>query len=183
MAKLVSKTYGDALFELAKQEGRIEEFAPQVLELVKVFQENSELTKAMEQPKIAKLDKIKMIESIFSDQVSREILGLMILLIKKSHYTDIESVFTYFIQCVKEEQGIGVVSVASAIVLREEQRDKIEKRLLETTKYNSFEMNYTVDESLIGGMVIRIGDRVVDSSIKTKLYGLSKELKNIQLAI
>ena len=58
---------------------------------------------------------------------------------------------------------------------------KVEKKLLETTKYESFEMCYHVDESLIGGMVIRIGDRVVDSSIKTKLYKLSRELRNIQV--
>ena len=49
------------------------------------------------------------------------------------------------------------------------------QRLLQTTKYESFEMNYQVDASLIGGMVIRIGDRVVDTSIKTKLYELSKK--------
>ena len=42
-------------------------------------------------------------------------------------------------------------------------------------------MNSAVDASLIGGMVIRIGDRVVDSSIKTKLYELSKSLRKIQV--
>ena len=42
-------------------------------------------------------------------------------------------------------------------------------------------MNYVVDSSLIGGMVIRIGDRIVDSSIRTKLYELSKNLRKIQL--
>ena len=44
-------------------------------------------------------------------------------------------------------------------------------------------MTYKVDAELIGGMVIRIGDRVVDSSIKTKIYELSKELSNIQLKV
>ena len=43
-------------------------------------------------------------------------------------------------------------------------------------------MNYSIDKSLIGGMVIRIGDRVVDTSIKTKLSELTKELNKIQLA-
>jgi len=43
------------------------------------------------------------------------------------------------------------------------------------------EMTYAVDESLIGGMVIRIGDRVVDSSVKTKLDELKKQLRQIQL--
>ena len=55
------------------------------------------------------------------------------------------------------------------------------QRLLQTTKYESFEMNYQVDASLIGGMVIRVGDRVVDSSIRTKLEDMKKQLLNIQL--
>ncbi|MFI3172640.1 MAG: ATP synthase F1 subunit delta [Eubacteriales bacterium] len=183
MAKLVSKTYGDALFELAKQEGKIEEFAPQVESVLEVFDLNRELIKLMEQPKIVKDEKIKVIEDIFTGKVAKEIVGLMVLLIEKSHYTDMVSVFEYFIEQVKEEKGIGIARITSATKLREEQKVQVEKRLLETTNYTTFEMNFAVDESLIGGMVIRIGDRVVDSSIKTKLYGLSKELKNIQLAI
>ena len=56
-----------------------------------------------------------------------------------------------------------------------------EQRLLDTTDYKKMEMHYNVDESLIGGMVVRIGDRVVDSSIKTKLNELQKELLKVQL--
>ena len=71
--------------------------------------------------------------------------------------------------------------MTTAVALSDAQKSAVEKRLLETTRYESFEMNYSVDESLIGGMVIRIGDRVVDSSIKTKLYELSKQLRSIQI--
>ena len=62
------------------------------------------------------------------------------------------------------------------------QKEKVLSRLLVTTGYVDFEIDYIVDESLIGGMVIRIGDRVVDSSIKTKLDEFAKDLKKIQLA-
>ena len=55
------------------------------------------------------------------------------------------------------------------------------EKLLKTTDYVDFHMNYNVDESLIGGMIIRIGDRVVDSSIKTKLDELARDLKKVQL--
>ena len=50
----------------------------------------------------------------------------------------------------------------------------MDKRLLETTKYESFVMKYEVDPALIGGMNIQIGDRVVDSSIKKKLNNIAK---------
>ena len=56
------------------------------------------------------------------------------------------------------------------------QKDKIEQKLLETTKYQQIEGIYHVDESLIGGLVIRIQDVVVDSSLKTQIAKLSKSL-------
>ena len=64
-----------------------------------------------------------------------------------------------------------------------QQKDEIVKKLLETTHYVEIEMNYEVDASLIGGMVIRTKDRVVDSSIKTRLQKLTSELSKIQLKV
>ena len=92
------------------------------------------------------------------------------------------SILEYFIQRVKEFKKIGAAYVTSAVELGAEQKAALEKRLLETTGYVQFEMHYDVDASLLGGMVIRIGDRVVDSSIKTRLYELKKELSALQLA-
>lgn len=181
MAKLVSKTYGDALFSVALEENRVDAFYEEVQGVKEVLSQNGELQRLMDNPKIIKEDKIKLIEEAFTGHVAKEITGLMALLISKGHSTDIESVFDYFIGLVKEEKKIGSVSVTTATELSEAQKSAVEKRLLETTRYESFEMNYSVDPSLIGGMVIRIGDRVVDSSIKTKLYELSKNLRSIQV--
>ena len=65
--------------------------------------------------------------------------------------------------------------------LTEAQKQAVKNKLLATTSYQTFDVYYHVDPTLIGGMVIRIGDRVVDTSIKTKLYELSKSLKKIQV--
>jgi F-type H+-transporting ATPase subunit delta len=65
--------------------------------------------------------------------------------------------------------------------LREEQQDVIRKKLLATTDYKSLEITWKVDESLIGGMIIRIGDRVVDSSLKFKLEQLTSQLLKVSL--
>ena len=181
MAKLVSKTYGDALFSVAVEENRVDAFAEEAKGLATVFSENQELQKLMDNPKIIKEDKIKLIEETFTSYVSKEIIGLIALLISKGHSKDISSVFDYFIALVKEEKKIGTAFITTAVELADAQKSAVEKRLLETTRYETFEMNYSVDESLIGGMVIRIGDRVVDSSIKTKLYELSKQLRSIQI--
>ena len=181
MAKLVSKVYGDALFEAAVEAKKMDEMFEEVKQLLVIFKDNAELQKMLENPKIIREDKENVIETVFRGRVTNEIVELMKLMIAKGRYSEIESVFDYFIGLVKEEKKIGIAYVSTAIALSDKQKDEIVKRLLETTKYESFEMNYKVDESLIGGMIIRIGDRVVDSSIKTKLYELSKDLRKIQV--
>lgn len=181
MAKLVSKVYGDALFEAARDCGKMDEIFEEVQSIGVILEENAELQKILGNPRVMREDKEQMIETIFRGRVSNEIVELMKQMIEKGRYSKIDSVFEYFIGLVKEEKKIGIAYIATAVELSEAQKEAVMQRLLQTTKYESFEMNYQVDASLIGGMVIRIGDRVVDTSIKTKLYELSKSLKKIQV--
>ncbi len=94
-----------------------------------------------------------------------------------------EDIFEYYISRVKEYKNIGVAYIKTPSELTDTQKKNVEKKLLDTTDYVSFEMNYEVEPDLIGGMVIRIGDRVVDSSVKTKLYELSRQMSKIQLKV
>ena len=181
MAKLVSKTYGDALFAVASDENRIDEFFEAAKGLIEFLRENEDFGKLMSHPKIMKEDKVKMIEEAFDGHIPKEMVGLMTLMATKNREEDFLSVFDYFVALVKEEKKIGKADVTTAVPLSDNQKAQVEEKLLATTKYESFEMNYKVDKSLIGGMIVRIGDRVMDSSIQTKLNHLSRELRSIQV--
>ena len=183
MAKLVSKTYGDALFELALEENKIDSLQEEVLAVLEVLAENQDLGKLMNHPKISKEEKTAIVEEIFKGRVSSELSGLIYMLTEKGRFGEVGDVLNYFLDRVKEHKNIGTAYVSTAMELSDAQKAAVEKRLLETTKYVEFEMHYSVEAELIGGMVIRIGDRVVDSSIKTKLYDLTRELSNIQLKV
>jgi F-type H+-transporting ATPase subunit delta len=183
MAKLVSTTYGDALFELAVEEQSLDSMLEEVRTVAEALRENEDLTTLMNHPKIDKENKIQLIEDIFKGQVSDELVGLIRMIVEKDHYKELPEVFAYFIDRVKEYRNIGTAYVTSAMELSDAQKAAVEKRLLDTTKYVQFEMHYQVDAGLIGGMVIRIGDRVVDSSIKTRIYDLTRELSQIQLKV
>ena len=167
MAKLVSSTYGDALFELALEENRLDSMYEEIAAAKEVFLQNEE---------------IAFIENVFKGRVSDEVMGFFHIIVTKDRYNDMIDIFDYFLHKVKEHKGIGTAHVTSAIVLSEEQKAAVEKRLLETTRYQSFEMDYCVDPSILGGLVIRIEDRVVDSSLKTQLDKLTKQLSKIQLS-
>ena len=182
MAKLVSSTYGDALFELALEENRLDSMYEEIAAAKEVFLQNEELSKLLNHPKVVKDEKIAFIENVFKGRVSEEVMGFFHIIVTKDRYNDMIDIFDYFLHKVKEHKGIGTAHVTSAIVLSEEQKAAVEKRLLETTRYQSFEMDYCVDPSILGGLVIRIEDRVVDSSLKTQLDKLTKQLSKIQLS-
>lgn len=181
MAKLVSKTYGDALFELALEEDKLDLLFEEADLIKEVFLMNSELIKLLNHPKIDKEEKISVLENVFTGRVSEDMVGFLVLAIKKERQNDILDILEYFIAMVKEYKKIGVAYITTATPMTEDQKKKVENKLLSTTKYESFEMNYTVDKDIIGGIIIRIGDRVVDNSIRLKLNELSKDLYKIQL--
>ena len=181
MAKLVSKTYGDALFELAVEENTMDATAKEAEAVLDAFAENEELLNLLNHPKVTREEKIKVIENIFKGEVSDNIVGFLVIIVQKGRHNEIPEIFRYFLDQVMEYRNIGTAKVTSAVALTDEQKTAVEKRLLEVTKYVEFNMDYKVDPSLIGGMVIRIGDRVVDSSIRTQIDNMAKDLMKIQL--
>ena len=102
-------------------------------------------------------------------------------LVTKERYGSLKAIFAYFTELVRESEGMGTAYVSTAVELTKEQKQAVREKLLQTTSYQSFDVYYHVDPTLIGGMVIRVGDRVVDSSIRTKLEDMKKQLLNIQL--
>ena len=181
MAKLVSKIYGDALFQLAMESQSIDEILSEIKSFQVILESNQDLVKLMNHPKIDKEEKRKVMETIFDGKIRKDIQGFLDLLIRKDRFGQIDAIFEYFIHQVKEYRNIGTAYVTSAVSLREDQKEEIRKKLIETSKYVEMEMIYQVDAQLIGGLVIRIGDRVVDSSVRTRINELSKELSKIQL--
>lgn len=181
MAKLISKTYGEAIFELAVSENRVDALTEEIQAVLKVLEENPKFSDIMKHPKIMKEEKLQVIETVFKGRVSDELTGFIRLIVEKDRYGQIREIMQYFLDEGKKLKGIGVAYVTSALPLREEQKKQVEAKLLETTAFKEMEMHYQEDESLIGGMVIRIGDRVADSSIRTKLSHLEQQLLKIQL--
>ncbi len=176
MAKLVSNVYGDALFELAVEQDKLDFYLEEAQGVCAVLDENPEFTQVMTHPKVTKEEKLGTLEEVFKGRISDEVVGLMRMVVEKNHFAEMQKILEYFIASVMEEKNIGVAVVTTAVELSAEQKAAVEQRLLETTSYVSFNMSYAVDPALIGGMVIRIGDRVVDSSVASKLGLLAREL-------
>lgn len=181
MAKIAAKVYGDALFDLAMEENQCDLFLEEVLKVRQVLDENPDVEALICHPGISSEEKQAFIEKCFKGSVSENMTGFLLVLVKKGRFQERDAIFTYFISRVKEYKKIGVAEVSAPMELSKAQKKKLENRLLQTTAYEKMEITYRVDESLIGGLIIRIGDRVVDTSIKNRLVELRTQLMQTAL--
>lgn len=178
MAKLMEAVYGDALFQTGMEHGTLRERMEEAKQLLLIFDENPELSLFLKHPKISREEKIRALESIFpaGGLMSDEMMGFFRVIVEKGRQTILEKALEYFIGCVKEHFHIGVVHVAAPMELTERQKREVEARILATTHYETLEMHYQTEPSLIGGLVVRIGDQVADGSVRHKLERLRQRL-------
>jgi len=182
MAKLAADRYAEALFELAAEQDGIQEFAEQVKLAAQAFSENRDFLVLLTHPKITKEEKLAVIEKVFGGRFDDRLTGLLAVIVDKGRCAEIPAVFELFLDKVNEYLKIGKASVTSATELTAAQKKRIEEKLLSQTEYESFEITYETDPELIGGMIIRIRDRVVDASIRSKLSRMAGNLSKIQLS-
>lgn len=174
MAGLVAKRYGAAIFELAKEKDAVETLENEIIILKNSFRE-MELEEFLGHPKIPQAEKITVLEEALSKKISHDLLGLLVLVVKKGRYLDIEDIFNETLELIDVHHGRVKAFISSADELDYNQKDKLVHRLAKLADKEIIPI-YEVDDSLIGGLVIRIGDRIVDSSIKGHLHSLSRQL-------
>lgn len=176
MAKLAEGVYAQALFDLAEEKNQTEPLYEEAEYLAAVWKRYPDFARLINYPQIPEEDKISIIKTVFEGRISAEMMGFLNVIIRKDRYQEILMILKGFIEKVRTYRKAGTAYVSSAAKLTGEQREKIEKRLKSVTGYESFQMYYSVDESLIGGLVIRVDNRVVDSSLKTQLERMAGRL-------
>lgn len=170
------------MFEAALDKKELDSVEEEVRFIRGLVQNNQDFNLLMTHPEMTEELKEAGIRDIFESKVTDTMMGFLQIVIRKGRFSDIEAIFDYTESRIKEYKRIGVVFVKSAFSLDDDEKKSIEQRLLEVTTYKTFEMHYQVDESLIAGIVIRIGDRVLDNSVASKLASMKRKLSNIQMS-
>ncbi|MBR6020400.1 MAG: ATP synthase F1 subunit delta [Lachnospiraceae bacterium] len=181
MAGIVSSTYGHALFEIAVEEGTVDRLLAEAQTVLSVLADNPDVLKLYEHPKVTPEEKQEFTEQCFRGRVSDDMTGFLVLAVRNGRQKELPDMLRDMIREAKEYKGIGIATVTTPIALSAQQRSRVEERLLATTGYRSLEVAYEVNPKLIGGIVIRIGDRVLDASVRTQLDGMQKELLQVQI--
>ncbi|MFN8674497.1 MAG: F0F1 ATP synthase subunit delta [Candidatus Sericytochromatia bacterium] len=173
---VVSERYAQALFELTKDSNLTEQTQEELRDIAKVIKNNKELSELLFHPIISKSDKKEILEKLLKDKVSSTTLNFLLLLVDKKREGLIEEISELFDKMVNNLHSKVVAQVYTAIEVQREDLDSLKNRLEEYLNKN-VEMKAYVDDSIMGGVLVKIGDRVIDGTLKTKFENMSRILK------
>ncbi len=175
----VSSRYARSLLMTA-QSLKLEDEVFMDLELIKLIADKSKELKAlMNSPVIQHWRKKNVFEELFKGRVNDLTMQFLILLTEKKRELILDSIIFQYENQYNILKNRQKVEIYSAIVLSDELRKDVEKRLIDMTK-KTILPEYITQPSLMGGMMVRIGDWVYDASIKNQLESLRDRLAGIR---
>ena len=172
-ANSVARRYARALFELAREKGNAASWLEQ-LEAVADATASKELAESLRSSSISEPHKIAALESVFSD-LPQELRNLLRLLIARGRIDILPGICVAYREHLDELLGRVDAQVISARPLSSDEVEAIQTHLSERTG-RTVTVNPAVDKDLIGGVIMRVGDEVIDASVATRLDRLRQRL-------
>jgi F-type H+-transporting ATPase subunit delta len=168
------RRYAQAVFEVAKASNQLDEWAKD-LETIQQVLETPDISRRLENPKLTRENKISLLNGILKDEVSQPAFNLATLLVNRSRYMYIGAIATEYKLLVNQLRGIAVAEVTTAVPIDEAEEALIRQKLSEITG-KQIVITKKVDPSIIGGLVARVGDTLIDGSVTSRLQTLRKTL-------
>lgn len=171
----VAKRYAKAIFELALEQGRLEAIGADLALVRETLVQNPDWQAWLANPQVAVADKQEAVRRTYGDKVAPEVVQLLSIMLKNKRATRIVAVVDEYRVLLDEHQGIVHAHVSSAFPLTEAEEANITASFEKLTG-KSVVLHKEVDPELIGGILVRIGDRLYDGSVRGLLQRLEKRL-------
>ncbi len=178
MAGLVSTTYSAALFDICVEENKVDEFMNEMAFVKEIIDSNKDFFEILKTPRININEKKKIIDETFGNKINKEVVNFIKILVEKRRISYILEIASEFDRVACDYKRIVRADVYSSISLNDEQIKRLEKKLSEKSN-KTVEVRNIVDKSLIGGLMIRFNDLVIDGTLKGKLEDLENSLNKI----
>ncbi|MBN3523929.1 F0F1 ATP synthase subunit delta [Paenibacillus apiarius] len=173
----IAKRYARALFELAEERKSISETEQQLKEAAQLVSGNEKLHVLLTSPNVVLADKIGVLDIALKEQVSDIVFNTLQLLIERGRINILHEVVDSYIRIAGEAIGLLDAYVTTAYPLNETEKQAVAAEFGQKLG-KTIRIQNEVDASIIGGMLVRIGDRLYDGSLSGKLKRLNKTLKS-----
>lgn len=180
MSGAIAKNYAKALFEVASERGTIDTVEQELARIVEVINSDEDLRKVLMHPHIPLEAKKKLVLQLFDGQLSEMTANFLNLIVDRHREDFLDAIFENFVMLANEARGIAEATVTTAKELSAEELEQLTQKFGKLLN-KKLRIKTKVNPEILGGVVVRIGDRLYDGSISGKLARFQQRLKQSQV--
>ena len=174
---IISDRYASALYDLASEKKCIDEILNDIDTVEKVMKESSELRKVIRSPLVNSEEKLNILLKIFGGLSFNDLTTTFLkVLDNNKRISNISSIILKFKKINSEKRGDIAANVTSANELSEDEKNNITNQL-KNTLGQKLSLNFDVDKDIIGGLIVKVGSKMIDTSIANKINKLKMAMK------
>lgn len=171
----IAKNYSEALLKIGREQNDTEKLYLQLSDVVKILETSSDLKKFFENPLISANDKKDIIYKVFGKEFDLQIINLLNLLADNKRLNLVETVYYTYEKAYEEYKNISRIKVVSAVIPNNESKIRLQN-IIQKKLNKKTTIEYEIDNSIIGGLVIKIGNKIIDLSINKKIKEMEKQI-------
>lgn len=171
----VAQRYADALFQLGEAQRNLDAIDRDLEGIAQILKDNGDLGMLWDSPIVSTEDKKQIVKQLFEGKINALTLNTLLLMFDNKRGASIMALQEAFRERFNGYRKRMMVQVATALPLGEQQAADLKRELARATE-REIEMEIALDPELIGGLVVKIGDQVIDNSLRGRLEALARTL-------
>lgn len=176
----VARRYAAALFNMAKNRGQVDAVATNLREVVDATRGSRDLMGVMHHPLLTLDKKKSVLRAVFGGNIRPDVEKFLFLIIEKNRAVMLPQILTEFDRLVDEFRGEADAEAVTAVALTPGQIEALQTALHQKFGVN-VRLHTRVDPEVLGGLQVRVGDKLIDATVRTKLERLNEQLKRVKV--
>lgn len=173
MYEYLDRRYALALYEVGEENNKVDKYICDFEDIVTLIKTNNDIQQIIKHPKMSTSVKKQMFTDIFEGKIDKELLSFLLLLVEKKRIHEVDGILNQLREISLEKNNKIIAEIKTVISLTDDERKALTEKL--SKKYNkTIILKEIIDESIIGGVYVRVGDDVIDGTIKHKLESMKK---------
>lgn len=172
----LAQPYAEALLDLNSKEGSIDKTINDLTVISSILEESLELRKAISNPTLPAPLKKEIIKSIFANNISSNVIKFLMVLCDRGRISYLDDIIEKALEIAYKKASIEIAYVTSSTQLTPSQEEALISKLQSMTGAKQIKIKLTIDENLLGGFIIQVGSKIIDTSIKGQLRKLASYL-------
>ena len=174
---LVSDRYASALYDLAAEKKLVDPVVEDLSNLKNILKDNKELSFVVKSPLITSTDKLNIFESLLKKINANELTSTFLKVIEKNkRFSSLASIITQFMNINSQKRGDVLADITSADELNDDQKNNITNQL-KSILGDKLSLSFDVDKSIMGGLIVKVGSKMIDTSLANKINKLKIAMK------